>query len=82
MKKILLCVFTVLLAVNIFAEDTEPTPTQKQKFYDWSIAQFNREQIHITPAYSNAVYQALLPGWQKPSNSLNCLCLSRLPRNR
>jgi len=60
MKKLLFCAFTALLAVNIFAEDT-PDPTQQQKFYDWSIAQFNREQIHITPAYSNAVYQALLP---------------------
>ncbi len=60
MKKLLFCVFTALLIVNMFAVDT-PEPAQQQKFYDWSIAQFNREQIHITPAYSNAVYQALLP---------------------
>ena len=60
MKKILFSIFTALLIVNMFAVDT-PEPAQQQKFYDWSIAQFNREQIHITPAYSNAVYQAILP---------------------
>lgn len=60
MKKLLFCIFTVLFAVNIFAENTSD-PTQQQKFYDWSIAQFNRKQMHITPVYSNAVYQALLP---------------------
>ena len=60
MKKILFSIFTVLLVVNMFAVDT-PEPAQQQKFYDWSIAQFNREQMHITSAYSNAVYQALFP---------------------
>ena len=61
MKKLLLSVFTALLAVNIFAEDTEPTPEQKKKAFQWLNQLFHRESIHVTPAYSNAVYQAIQP---------------------
>lgn len=59
MKKLLFCVFTALLVVNMFAVDTS-VQTQQQKVYQWS-AQFNQEPLHITPAYSNSVYQAILP---------------------
>ena len=58
MKKLLFCVFTALLVVNMFAVDTS-VQTQQQKVYQWS-AQFDQERLHITPAYSNAVYQANL----------------------
>ncbi len=61
MKKLLFCVFTALLAANIFAEDTEPTPEQKVKAVQWRDQLSHRESIHVTPTYSNAVYQAIQP---------------------
>ena len=61
MKKLLFSVFTALLAANIFAEDTEPTPEQKVKAVQWRDQLSHRESIHVTPVYSNAVYQAIQP---------------------
>lgn len=57
MKKLLFCVFTALLVVNMFAVDT-PEQAQQQKTWSPHIYQ---ERLHITPGYSNAVYQAILP---------------------
>lgn len=57
MKKLLFSVFTALLVVNMFAVDT-PEQAQQQKTWSPHIYQ---ERLHITPGYSNAVYQAILP---------------------
>ena len=57
MKKLLFSIFTALLVVNMFAVDTSEQ-TQQQK--TWS-PHIYHEPLHITPAYSNAVYQAILP---------------------
>ncbi|MBO4544471.1 MAG: hypothetical protein J5773_01655 [Verrucomicrobia bacterium] len=59
MKKLLFSVLAALLVVNMFAADTSEQ-AQQQKVYQWS-AQFDQERLHITPAYSNSVYQAILP---------------------
>ena len=57
MKKLLFSVLAALLVVNMFAADTSEQ-TQQQKTWSPHIYQ---ERLHITPAYSNAVYQAILP---------------------
>lgn len=57
MKKLLFSIFVVLFAANIFAVDSTE---QNQQQKTWS-PHIYQEPLHITPTYSNAVYQALLP---------------------
>ena len=59
MKKLLFCVLATLLTVNVLADEFS-AEAEQQKSHLWDKL-VNPDPLHITPAYSNAVYQAILP---------------------
>jgi len=59
MKKVLLSLILVGIASSVFFSLNAAEDSKLAKL--WAYKVISREPIHVTPAYSNAVYQATLP---------------------